>query len=137
MVTDAEVTNPTAQTTSTVPTTSQETREVIKALLLLGEPPNQANFDEDDNANLMPIDGGNKVSADPMPAVPPRLMKIIILQGIQHPNQAQYLGWQLRLILLIILLLPQMNQTTPKKPEKYKWEIKVQKRKHSSQKNMD
>ena len=81
LVTDAEVTNPTAQTTSTVPATSQETREAIKALLLLSEPPNQAHFDEDNNANLMPIVGGNKASADPLPAVPPsHLMKIMLLQ---------------------------------------------------------
>ena len=71
MVSSAEVTNLTPQTTATVPATSQETQEVIKALLLLSEPPNQAHFDEDDNANLMPIIGGNKASADPLPLVPP------------------------------------------------------------------
>ena len=71
LVTDAEVTTPTPQTTSTVPATSQETREAIEALLLLSEPPNQAHFDEDDNANLMLIVGGKKARADPLPAVPP------------------------------------------------------------------
>ena len=38
---------------------------------MLGEPPDQAHLDEDDNANLMPIVGGNKAGADPVPAVPP------------------------------------------------------------------
>ena len=67
----AEVTNPTPQTTATVLATSQETQEVIKALLLLSEPPNQANLGEDDNATLMLIVGGNKTSVDPLPLVPP------------------------------------------------------------------
>ena len=72
-VTLAEVTNPTPQsekTTATVPATSQETQEAIEALLLLGEPPIQANLGEDDNATLMPIVGGNKASVDPLPPVP-------------------------------------------------------------------
>ena len=70
MATDNEVTTATPQVTSTIPATSQETREAIEALLLLGEPPEQAHLDEDDNANLMPIVGGNKAGADPVPAVP-------------------------------------------------------------------
>ena len=73
-VTQAEVTNPIPQsekTTATVPATSQETQEAIEALLLLGEPPIQANLGEDDNATLMLIVGGNKASVDPLPSVPP------------------------------------------------------------------
>ena len=71
LVSGAEVTNLTPQTTATVLATSQETQEVIEALLLLSEPPNQANLGEDDNATLMPIVGGNKTSADPLPLVVP------------------------------------------------------------------
>ena len=41
--------------TTTVPATSQETQEAIKALLLLGNPPKQATPDLDDNAILMLI----------------------------------------------------------------------------------
>ena len=73
-VTHAEVTNLTPQsekTTATVPATSQETQEAIEALLLLGDPPNQANLDEDDNSTLMPIVGRNKASVDSVPPVPP------------------------------------------------------------------
>ena len=89
----------TPQVTSTIPATLQETREAIEALLLLGEPPEQAHLDEDDNANLMPIIGGNKAEMDPVPAVPlPRQMRIVLLQRTQHPNQVQCLGWQLRLM---------------------------------------
>ena len=63
---------PQAETT-TVPGTSQETQEAIKALLMLGNPPEQATPDQDENEVLMPIAGPQQFNLEPLPPAPPEV----------------------------------------------------------------
>ena len=68
-----ETVNPTPQAeTTTVPATSQETQEAIEALLMLGNPPEQATPDQDENKVLMPIAGPQQFNLEPLPPAPPR-----------------------------------------------------------------
>ena len=59
--------------TTMVPATSQETEEAIEALLMLGNPPEQAAPDPDDNAILMPIAALHDEGVHPIPPVPPNV----------------------------------------------------------------
>ena len=66
-----ETAHPTPQTeTTTVPATLQETQEAIEVLLMLGNPPEQENPDQDKNAALMPIAGPQQISLEPLPPAP-------------------------------------------------------------------
>ena len=57
--------------TTTVPATLQEMQEVIKALLLLGNPPEQGTSDLDDNETLMLITGPQNQDVPPVHPAPP------------------------------------------------------------------
>ena len=58
---------------STVPATSQETQDAIEALLLLGNPPEQALPDLDENEALMPIAGPQQPNMEPLPCASPEV----------------------------------------------------------------
>ena len=64
--------------TTTVPATSQEMQEAIKALLMFGNPPEQATPDLDDNEILMPITGPQNQD---VPPVPPALPVVNLLNN--------------------------------------------------------
>ena len=57
--------------TTTIPATSQETQEAIKALLMLGNPPKQAALDPDDNEILMSIVTTQEQEVHPIPPALP------------------------------------------------------------------
>ena len=56
--------------TTTVPATSRETQDVIEALLLLGNPPEESLPGLEDNEVLMPIAGPKQPNLEPLPDVP-------------------------------------------------------------------
>ena len=57
--------------TTTIPATSQETQEAIAALLMIGNPPEQAAPDTDDNEILMPITAPQEQDIHPVPPALP------------------------------------------------------------------
>ena len=63
-------TTPDVETTM-VPATSQETQDAIEALLLLGNPPEQALPDLDENEALMPIAGPQQPNIELLPDASP------------------------------------------------------------------
>ena len=78
--------------TTTVPATSQETQDAIEALLLLGNPPEQALPDLDDNEALMPIAGPQQPNIEPLPPAPPDVNPTKPLETAPRPGTVLNVG---------------------------------------------